>query len=335
MKIVLIQVLISLICGISVEIRKGRCNETPYSICKSNGPGVVATHFNIKYLQDMLKNNNIPNAYVYGWNDNKLVMVLYQNGALAPYDQYTNFSEYAFCAVECPCPADNVVSNCNGKEKDSCNQYNPLRPDIQCNPCASKTHHHNPCATGNHHDNPCATGNHHHNPCDSSSSSEETNKIRNPRCPIFVKQSESCNRTNKKCTNGKPYYTNSIFSNLKTFTIRKEKSGDYTIESVGEKNVFERRKYSVKKGDKSCEKADFPSVLCSPNKLKKKYELLRSNYKKPICLYVNDCNMIFALVDDVLCRVKKTRGHGGKRLLILEEVDEEIIQMGLYGVKFE
>ncbi|WUR04507.1 spore wall and anchoring disk complex protein 1 [Vairimorpha necatrix] len=78
--------------------------DDPYEICrKSSGIGVVANAKNVVFLMNILKEAKVESAFVYGWENNKKLMVLTWNGTLSPYIKNRNTSRYAFCIAACPC----------------------------------------------------------------------------------------------------------------------------------------------------------------------------------------------------------------------------------------
>lgn len=88
----------------AVFLIQGRYGDSPAEICRKNGCiSVAANSRNIFILCCILKENNVPSAYVSGWNGTAGDYVLHANGALAPWCVITNDTNYAFCIKEYPC----------------------------------------------------------------------------------------------------------------------------------------------------------------------------------------------------------------------------------------
>merc|ERR1712080_294497 len=105
--------------GIVIVKRCG--NEDIEKVCGTAGLSWVgATAYNINTLTNMLKECNIPNAAVFSWNGQPARLVLQQNGALNPFNQQTNPTDYVFCARKC-----------HGKPKQVCPPVKPYCPPVQ------------------------------------------------------------------------------------------------------------------------------------------------------------------------------------------------------------
>lgn len=91
--------LITLTMQRDVVVIKGIPGCPPSRICEMNGlDDVVANAQNLPYLISILRNNCIDAAAVAGWNDHLCYdLVLRANGALAPFQQLTNYADHAFC----------------------------------------------------------------------------------------------------------------------------------------------------------------------------------------------------------------------------------------------
>lgn len=328
MNIFIVQAILTLVYGLSVDIRKGRCEDTPYDICRSNGKvGVVATSLNVYYLMSMLKNNNINNAYVYGWNDQYLPMVLYANGTLAPYDPYTNVSEYAFCVADCPCPRDNVVASSSGYSSGKAGHCTKKCSEPNCKfvyPSQDSTHRPSKPTIG-----PDMN--------DDSCSSDESPSSRRLGCPTFVKQIEKCHKEKKKCDTGKPFFKRELISGFKTFTYKQTHKKKFVLKSLEESNTLKEEKYFIDKKNSNCDNSALPKILCSPDLLKKIHHYLYCKFNEPICLYVNDCNEIFVFVCEQLFKVEMKEKHHKKKYVLKKlskKAVKKLIRKGLYGVNF-
>ncbi len=82
---------------------------------------VVVTPENIQSLTCCLLINEIKNARVGGWNDHRAPMVLYDNGALAPYDEYTTPTPFCLYFMKCGCKT-RIVFSCRTAE-GNCKYY--------------------------------------------------------------------------------------------------------------------------------------------------------------------------------------------------------------------
>jgi hypothetical protein len=88
-----------------VDVLKLRCDQSPFDACMERGcSGVIASSLNKFMLIKILNEYCIPSAYVFGYDNHYGLFVLHSNGALAPYEQYTNVSSHVLCVAECPCP---------------------------------------------------------------------------------------------------------------------------------------------------------------------------------------------------------------------------------------
>lgn len=353
MNILLVQTILALVYGLSVQIRKGRCNDTPFDICAANGKvGAAATSENIYTLMRMLKEHNIEKAYVYGWNDHSKVMVLYANGTIAPYSKFVNEAEYAFCTIDCPCPRDNVIATYYTGKGDNVGYCEPSHKVPDCTyVCKNDTSPQKPCEPVVNYKPGCKVESCpfvHKKPIkpvcrppkdEDSCSSDETTEERAPRCPIFVKQSEKCHKEKKKCDTGKPFFKKELMSEFKTYTYGKSHRNKYVLKSLEETNVLKEEKYLIDERKGGSEHSNLPKLLRNPKLLKSIYHYLSCKFHEKICLYINDCNEIFALICEKFYKVEKNERRHSKRKFFVKRLDrraaKKLLSRKLYGVTFE
>lgn len=342
MKSLLILTLINLVI-LNPIIIKSRCDQDPNTICESNGrKKFVATSLNLQKLMSILKNNNVPNAYVYGWNDHRGLYVVHQNGNVAPYDKYTNVSDYAFCEGICPCPEDNIVSS-HSKQMDSESWYDHVS---RCKPhlpwfsdtdnyhkefnVNSKLHypHNHP------HDYKFITNQqtchiyddkhckiplerHHYKKYDQISPHHHSQQDCSYNTFTQMPSYSHCRPENKPCPffqkiksekcKIKECYGDSLFSdklnkNNKSFTIRYINDCTNQIITKDEINATKTKVYNIN-SPKSCSKYNIPPILHNFKLLCHVKHILECKFKSKICLYVTDNNSLYVYFDGCLYRV--------------------------------
>ncbi|KMV66735.1 hypothetical protein M970_010650 [Encephalitozoon cuniculi EcunIII-L] len=299
-------------------------------------------HEAIKYLQAM----NIKKAYVLYWNDHDLrgtPMVLYDNGALAPFDPYTNTAKYVLCVEACPCPGSKAAS-VGGFQAATSSEKIYVEGSARPAPCSEvciepveRRPHYKKIVVNPSPSNciPCEPE------CYDSSSSSECNKKRCKTFPRICK--EKCGSRRRGCPRKVE-----VLKSQKTYTFDIEKyrrRGEVVVRvcSKDSKEKFERfilsRNGEIRgNNNKNCILEPLPKCLRCPGQLHKLKKHIERKVCQEVCMYINakcdifvlvgDCDFYRVVVNDRRryrnLHLKKVRGHKLR----------ELIKHGLFGVEF-
>ncbi|ADM10934.1 spore wall and anchoring disk complex protein EnP1 [Encephalitozoon intestinalis ATCC 50506] len=292
-------------------------------------------HEAIRYLNAM----NIDKAYVLYWNDHDLhqnPMVLHKNGALAPFDRYTNTAKHVLCVEACSCPGPQsrpvVCPENNGASVSSpcppCGQGNntTVCDKVVVNPQPVKPLP-APCT-------PCA-------PCESSSSEKSESK----ECMTFPRICK------KKCgpRHGRSPKKVEIVKSQKTYTFdieRYKRRGDVVVRVCSQdcKDKFEKfvltKTGEIRKGkDKKCIPEPLPECLQCPKNLYKLKSGIEAKVCSEVCMYINSKCEIFVLIGDcdfykVVMNERRRKQSSFHLKKIRGQKLRELIRQGLFGVEF-
>lgn len=317
------------ILGFIPVLIEGTCYQNPVDICMSVCKiGVIANSSNIHILIDELRRKNIENAYVYGWENHRNIMVLFKNGALAPYIPDRVFSKYAFCLGKCPCKPRVVNGDACGTlgQDTCCNTVNVSNtchaPDNVC---------HVPDNTCNAPDNVC------HAPENTCYQNYEECYDRNEliisdpstptsKCHLRPKHHKSTKRHHQQ-----PKYRS---CNSKTFEY------DCTKRNEIELKIKEEQISTIINPVNSTELQvrNLPEVLKYPTLLLKIRNKLQKKYYCEVCLYVTDDNKLYADIKSELYYLNCIRYLKKRKQYVLVRINykkkEELIRKGLHLIIF-
>jgi len=352
--------------ALKVDITELRCGQSPYDSCVERGCiGIVASSLNKEHLIKVLQHNRIPDAFVFGYDDHYMLMVLHSNGALAPYDPYTNTSKFVLCAGACPCPVYGKKEICeerreicedrrgevceerreeckvyisNGKAEEYCRrEQTPCNPPRRCEVVydvdvdIKRTYER---------DYRCVE------PCSESSSSSECEE--RERCrKVFPKKCKRACKSRYRCHRRCPAKILEFLTKLKTykFDVHKfRRRGDVLVKVCSKdiKAKFERfiisKNGEVLDGNnKRCVPDCLPKCLKCPRELLRLKRFLEKKFcNRTVCLYINDKCGVYVLVDGRFFQVIKREGRHRRPHLrrIRGHRLRKLIHHGLYGVEF-
>ncbi|RVD90794.1 spore wall and anchoring disk complex protein [Tubulinosema ratisbonensis] len=284
---------------------KGRCGDSPESICAKNGVvGAGADTNNIDTLISILKNAGVESAYVNGWNGTPGNFVLRSNGALAPFSPFTNDTEYTFCYKECPCPPHGAPQV--HRVMPSAQPVVSPAPQIVCPPvvCPPIFPPHKPvCPPFYPPSKPVCPPVR----CDSQSSEEINHSVEN-KCRVFPSKVVCVGKTPKPLGCGdRLCYEKKRIDTTRSFDVCVESKRKFNC-SFGKKNrrvkvkvtehmdtkdvKFVELSRHIKNNSKDCK---FPDFLRCPEVLAKYAAYLAKRCSTKPCFYIGGehCNQLF------------------------------------------
>lgn len=310
----------------------------PTRICEINGyDDVVVNSNNISYLISMLVNNHVESAAVGGWNDHvPYNLVLRSNGALAPYQRFTNNADFALCikqgngchrkrdhaphsAPVCPpqpCPPQ-PTPICPPRPVPICPpQPCPPRPSPICppqpwiprpcppQPCQPKPWIPRPRP----HESSSSESSLSRRSSTTSRSMRKHSSRRSKVCPKYVKQKRIGVRNKKPCKPNEDWVKcclenirvvkTFVFNERDLYDCGRIKLKEFTSKSANQCKVVELRPLCK---EERLQKHDYPALLRFPCFLLnfKKYVTRKYHYSNP-CLYIDCRGRLYVRIRDTL-----------------------------------
>jgi len=336
---------VELPCDVKILERHDIKNMVPAKITPKNFSHLILT----------LQVCGIEKAQVAGWNGYKGNMVLFSNGTVVPAEDLTlpkhalflekcgcsfkvicgyssdNFKNCRYfepsCSVGAPQPATTEIPReCNLPQRPACPvgqqcEVRPVCPPAVCPPVVCPSIVCPPavcppvvCSPVVCRPEPICRP----EPCE----------IEKENCPFFVSKRKVCDAT--PC--GKKYCE---ISSIKTFVISaKAKDNGMYLQVYTLKNSACKEMIDLKKPNLGCA----PAALYEPRKLFHLRRLIEKEHGECVCLYIDDCNKIYAKVGNYIYLVcEKSRGRRSRVSLkrVRSEELKHLIKRGLYGVEFD